>query len=490
MGRYFAVDLGAESGRCIAGTLENGIIQLDELWRFPTQGLKIRGEWKWNVYRFYEEILKGLRIYADQYGPKLDSIGVDTWGVDFGLLDKNGTLMGIPYTYRDKRTEGTDALLEPRKKMLYRKTGIQFLEFNTLNQLIAARKQKDTQLDHARELLFVGDILHYLLGAKPVCEYTAASISMMVDTVNRKWDDEIFEAYNIPVELQSQISFAGDKVGTLRDDIADQAGLKRGIPIITPAVHDTASAVVATPAEGENFAFISSGTWSLAGMELKQPVNNEKSFALNISNSGGVLGKSLFLKNIMGLWIIQQCKKQWNRKDPGLDYSRIVEEAKKAPQFMAFIDVDDNSFFAPDNMPQAIVEYLKKTNQIHLKEDDIGAISRLIYEGLALKYRYVLGKIEDAAEKKIDVVHVTGGGGKNTLLNQFIANALHKKVTSGPEECTATGNLLMQAYGCGHASSLTEIRRIVRDSFQVREYVPEDEAEWNLAYKNFSKYCF
>ena len=225
-------------------------------------------------------------------------------------------------------------------------------------------------------------------------------------------------------------------------------------------------------------------------MELKQPVNNEKSFALNISNSGGVLGKSLFLKNIMGLWIIQQCKKQWNRKDPGLDYSRIVEEAKKAPQFMAFIDVDDNSFFAPDNMPQAIVEYLKKTNQIHLKEDDIGAISRLIYEGLALKYRYVLGKIEDAAEKKIDVVHVTGGGGKNTLLNQFIANALHKKVTAGPEECTATGNLLMQAYGCGHASSLTEIRRIVRDSFQVREYVPEDEAEWNLAYKNFSKYCF
>jgi rhamnulokinase len=483
MKRYFSVDLGAESGRCIAGTLEGGKLILDELHRFPTQGFLVGGSLRWNIYRFYEEILAGLRKYVEKYGSELASIGVDAWGVDYGLLGPNGNLLALPYCYRDSRIAGTGAAVLKHKDWLYRKTGIQFLEFNTLNQLIAERADRNSPIDQSEGLLFIGDLLHMLLGASPVCEYTIASISMLVNTAEKRWDNEIFERFNIPLKLQTPICFAGDKIGILRDDIADSIGLSRGTVIVAPAVHDTASAALAIPAADEDFAYISSGTWSIAGIELDKPVLDETACGMNISNSGGVLGKSLFLKNVMGLWIIQQCKKQWNRARPDLDYNSIMVMAEQAGPFAAFIDPDDDGFFNPPDMPAAISAYLKKTGQPVVDENDPGAVGRIVYESLALKYRYVLDRIQKATAKQIGVLHIIGGGSKNRLLNSFIAGAVNKPVLAGPAEGTAMGNLLMQAYGCGDLSSIAEIRRIVAASTELEKFEPA--GNWQEAYDRF-----
>ncbi|MDR1948075.1 MAG: rhamnulokinase [Spirochaetaceae bacterium] len=488
MKRYFSVDLGAESGRCIAGTLEGGKLILDELHRFPTQGFPVTGSLHWNIYRFYEEILAGLRKYVERYGRELCSVGVDAWGVDYGLLDRHKRLLGLPYCYRDSRITGTAAAVLPHKEWLYRKTGIQFLEINTLNQLIAEKADTDSPLDQAEGLLFIGDLLHMLLGASPACEYTIASISMLVNTGEKQWDNEIFERFGIPAKLQTPICFAGDRIGVLRDDIADGVGLDRGVRIIAPAVHDTASAALAIPAADEDFAYISSGTWSIAGIELDKPVLNEAACDMNISNSGGVLGKSLFLKNVMGLWIIQQCKKQWNRTQPTLDYDGIMTQAEKAQPFFAFIDPDDDCFFNPGNMPAAICDYLTKTGQPAVAADDIGRISRIVHESLALKYRYVLERIQQVTHKRIGALHIIGGGSKNTLLNTFIAGALNTPVLAGPAEGTAMGNLLMQAYGCGDVSSIGRIRQIVAASTEIGTFKPADPAPWQEAYGRFLRF--
>jgi rhamnulokinase len=488
MKRYFSVDLGAESGRCIAGTLEDGKLLLDELHRFPTQGFLMEGSLRWNIYRFYEEILAGLRKYVEKYGGELCSIGVDAWGVDYGLLDRNNRLQGLPYCYRDSRIIGTAAKVLAHKEWLYRKTGIQFLEFNTLNQLIAEQADRNSFLNQAEGLLFIGDLLHMLLGASPSCEYTIASISMLVNTAEKRWDNEIFERFNIPLKLQTPICFAGDRIGTLRDDIADSAGLARGVRIIAPAVHDTAGAALAIPAADDDFAYISSGTWSIAGIELDKPVLDKTACDMNISNSGGVLGKSLFLKNVMGLWIIQQCRKQWSRTMPDLDYDSIMTRAEEAEPFTAFIDPDDDAFFNPGNMPEAISAYLKKTGQTSVNADDAGTLSRIVYESLALKYRYVFERIQQATDKRIGALHIIGGGSKNTLLNTFIAAALNIPLLAGPAEGTAMGNLLMQAYGCGDVSSIRQIREIVAASTEISAFKPVDSALWQEAYNRFLRF--
>jgi len=489
MNKHFAVDLGAESGRCVVGIIENGILTLDELCRFPTQTLFICGEYKWNVYRFYEEIVKGLKEYVKKYGNELDSIGVDTWGVDYGLIDKSNKLLGIPYSYRDNRTQGTTDLIMENRNDIYSTTGIQFLEFNTLNQLISEKKSECSQLNIANNLLFIGDLIHSFLGARPTCEYTAASISQLVDTSTKNWDDKIFETYTIPKKLMTEIVFAGDIIGTLCKEIADDVGLKGDVKIIAPAVHDTASAIVALPAENENFAYISSGTWSIAGIELDEPVKNELSLEMNISNSGGVLNKSLFLKNVMGLWLIQQCKKQWNKINEKLEYSDIIKLASNAKPFSAFIDPDNQVFFNPVDMPEAISNYIFMSGQGKVDKNDIGTISRIIYECLAFKYHYVFQKICRVVDKKIEKVHIVGGGSKNEMLNQFVANVMNVEITAGPVEGTAMGNILMQAYGCKEVSSLNEIRRIVKNSNVINEFLPTSNESWTNAYDCFVEKC-
>lgn len=490
MTRHFAVDLGAESGRCIVGTLDQGKIQLEELCRFPTRVCQLRGEYHWNVYRYYDEILGGLKLYVEKYGPKLDSIGVDTWGCDYCLLDHNGNIQGLPKSYRRMVSQVPYEVMEEKfgKMRLYQHHGIQFLDFNTLNQMIHEKLQDPAYLDDVTDMMFIGDSLHYLLGAPAVCEYSTASISQMVNTATRQWDDEIFEAFDLPKQLQTKLVFAGDPIGTLADHIADEVGLERGVKIITPAVHDTASASVAVPAEGENWASISSGTWSLASVELDAPVNTDESYEMNISNSAGVLGKSLFLKNIMGLWIIQQCKYRWEELVPGLSYSRIVELAQEAQPFLAWIDPDDLRFFQPGDMPTRICDYLRETSQADLQPDNIGQLARIIYESLAMKYRYVFGRIAATCGKTIDALHITGGGSNNKMLNQFTANAMGIPVVAGPAECSAMGNILMQAYGCESVSGLDEIRQIVRDSVSLDHYAPDSTDLWNEAYNAFLQY--
>ena len=489
MTRHFAVDLGAESGRCIVGTLENGQIQLEELHRFPTQVCEIRGEYHWNIYRYYDEILHGLKLYVEKYGSELDSIGVDTWGCDYCLVDRNGEIRNLPKSYRRMSSQIPDQIIEETfgRSELYKHCGIQFLDFNTLNQFIHERLQDPRYFEDVQDVMYMGDSLHYLLGAPACSEYSTASISQMADTARRCWDDEIFTAFNLPDTLKTKIVFAGDTIGTLSDRIADNVGLKRGVKIITPAVHDTASASVAVPACGSNWASISSGTWSLASVELDAPVNNDVSFRMNISNSAGVLGKSLFLKNIMGLWIIQQCKYTWEEKHPGLSYARIVELAEQAKPFAAWIDPDDLRFFQPGDMPARIEEYLRETKQEVFSADDIGQIARIVYESLAMTYRFIFKRIADTAGKTIETLHITGGGSNNRMLNQFTANAMNVNVVAGPSECSAMGNLLMQAYGCGSVADLEEIRKVVRSSVELESFAPSDADIWEAAYASFVK---
>lgn len=491
--RHLAFDLGAESGRAIVGSVCDGVLQMDEIHRFPTQSMFVHHSLRWNVYRFYEEIVRGLRNYVAKYGAELDSIGIDTWGCDYGFLGADGTLLEMPFQYRDSRTNGTDAILEETmgRKRVYDITGIQFLNINTLNQMISVVRDTPKRLNDVHDMLFIGDILHYLLCGEKAAEFTVASTSQMLDADKKEWADEIFRKFDFPDRLKTRIVFAGDTLGTIDPALAEEVGLAPNVKIVVPAVHDTASAATAIPAEGEDWAYISSGTWCMVGVETNAPVIGDLSCEISISNSGGSLGKNLFLKNVMGLWIIQQCKKAWNAAMPDLDYSKIVTLAMKAKPFAAFIDPDDDLFFAPHDNIAAIREYLEKTGQTGVDTKDIGTVARIVYESLALKYRYVVDLLRKATKKRVEVLHIIGGGVKNALLNQFSANALDMKVVAGPAEATGTGNLLLQAYGCGTISSLKEIRRVVRDSGEFEIYIAEEgtRQEWAKAYEKFKQVC-
>ncbi len=492
MSRHFAVDLGAESGRCMVGVYDpdKNTMQCEELNRFATQGLKIRNGVHWNVFRYYESILQGLKEYVSRYGKELDSIGIDAWGVDYALIDKRGEIIGLPYCYRDKRVNGSIELIDSilPKKQVYDITGIQFLEINTLSQMAAAVNREECSLEYATDIMFIGDVLHYMLGAKICAEYTGVSISQLYDNRVDEWSEKIAKTFKLP-KFKTEVCKAGDVIGTLSDEIADEVGLQRGVKIVAPAVHDTASAAVAIPTQQDNCYYISSGTWSLVGIELDEPVINEKSLNMSLSNSGGALDKILFLKNVMGLWLIQQCKRMWDRQHDNLTYSKIVEYAKKENSFGAFIDPDDTVFLNPENMPKAICDYIRKTGQGEIEESNIGLIARIIYESLAMKYRLIFERIADIVSKEVEVIHIIGGGSKNKLLCRFTANAMGVKVTAGPAEGTALGNLLMQAYGCGRIEDLKSMRKVVALSSEIEEFFPEDTEQWEKAYERFKKMC-
>lgn len=488
--RYLAFDLGAESGRAITGLIENGRLELDEIHRFQTQGLSLNGTLRWNIFRFFEEIVRGIKIYVEKYGPEVESIGVDTWGVDFGFIDKNGQLLGLPYHHRDAKNIGTDRILEDTfgNKNIYELTGVQFLPFNTLNQICSLVKMDDSSLKEASNILFIADLLHYFLTGKVSCEYTTASISQLYNVRKGDWEDRIFDAFSIPRAIKTKMIYAGDTVGDLLDEIAAETGLRKGVPVIAPAVHDTASAAVAIPAQDQDsWAYLSSGTWSVMGFELDKPVINADSFAMSLSNSGGAFKKNLLLKNVMGLWVVQRCKHAWNRSSPSLGYAEIQNEAAGAKAFSGMINVDDIRFLNPNDMPQEIVNYLRETGQGTFDPADVGAIARIVLESLALKYRFVLMNLAKAAGKDIRTLHILGGGTKNTLLNQFTADATNLHVETGPVEATAIGNIMMQAFGKGDFVSLDDIRQCVRASFSLEAYQPQDTEAWDQQYQHFIK---
>lgn len=485
MGRHIAFDFGAESGRAIMGEVTDGILKLDELHRFPTQALMLGDTMHWNIYRFYEEILTGLRRYSEKYGSDLESIAVDTWGVDYGLVDADGELLRLPYHYRDSRNDGSDKKLEKYmdKRSIYEQTGIQFMQFNTLNQLTT--EIGTNRLQQAAHLLFIGDILNYFLSGAVSTEYTIASTSQMVNPRVRDWDEKIFSAFGFPDACKTKIAFAGDVIGTLRPEICKLTGLNEGVKVIAAAIHDTASAATSIPAVSEHFAYISTGTWCMVGLETREAVITDAGYEMNLSNSAGSLDTNLLLKNVMGLWILQQCKREWNRTDRELGYGDIVKLAEQAEPFYAMIDPDDDLFLAPKDGAQAVAVYLARTGQRQVDWRDVGQIARIVIEGLAMKFRYVVEALGRATGARVDALHMIGGGTQNEMMCQFTANCLGKDVICGPIEATAAGNLLLQEYGCGRIDGSAALRAIVRNSFPLVSYHPQDTEKWQQSYEAF-----
>ncbi len=480
-------DFGASSGRAMLGTLSGGRLEIREIHRFSNDPVTLCGRFVWDVPRLFYEMKQAL-LKISHMDVKVDAIGIDTWGVDYGLLDKNGRLLGLPVHYRDERTDG---MREKVREVipdaeLFARTGLAYNSFNTLYQLYAMRQEGDPTLDMAHDLLFMPDLLAWLLTGEKGTEYTIASTSQLLNPYTRDWDKELLEKLDIPTAMLGEVKLPGTVRGTLLPDIARECGVGQ-IPVIAVGGHDTASAVAAVPARDSDFAYISSGTWSLLGVEIPGPKCEEGVMNANYTNEGGVNGSIRLLKNIMGLWIIQECKREWDRRSDAVDFAGLVELAVKAPAFKAMIDVDDQCFMAPGDMPARIQEYCRKTGQ------DVpqgrGEISRVVYESLALKYRWAIERLEqDILKKPIKSLNIVGGGSKNILLNKFTAEAIKRPVITGPSEGTVIGNLLMQAIALGGIEDIWALRKVVEASFPTDTYLPEtDGAAWDAAYARYTK---
>jgi rhamnulokinase len=479
--QYLAVDLGAESGRVMLGVVAGERIELSEIHRFPNGPTEIDGTLRWDFDALMGEIKTGIRKAIDVANGPISGIGVDSWGVDFGLLDDEGNLLEPPYHYRDSRTDGMmDAAfaLMPRVD-IYANTGIQFMQLNTAFQLLAMVEQEAPMLAQAKGMTFMADLVSHALSGKLYSEYTLASTSQLLDMNTAKWSESLLDALGIPKDLLPEVVAPCTVVGKLRPEVCAELACEP-IPVIAVASHDTGAAVAAVPAEGENWAYLSSGTWSLMGVEIPKPIITEETCNLGFTNEGGVGGAIRLLKNITGLWLLQECRREWQRQGRDFSYAELTDLARAARPFAARIEPDHAPFLSPGDMPNKINAYLAETGQSPLK--DPGDFARAILEALAFSYRKTLDSIEGIIGQKIDVVHIVGGGAQNELLNQFAANALNRRIIIGPIEATATGNILLQARATGQIDSLEALRKIVRNSFDTKEYAPESTAKWDEEY--------
>ena len=483
------IDLGASSGRAMLGTLEGKKLTIREIHRFLNEPVTLCGRFVWDMPRLFHEIKQAL-LKLSKSGETVDAIGIDTWGVDFGLLDKNGHLLSLPVHYRDARTNGIPEKVRAiiPDEELFARTGIAFNSFNTLYQLYAMKEEGDPALESAQDLLFLPDLLAYFLTGKKGTEYTIASTSQLLDPFKRDWDRELMEKLGIPARIFGEVKLPGTVRGTLLPEIAKECGVAE-IPVIAIGGHDTASAVAAVPAKEKDFAYISSGTWSLLGAEVQEPLCTEGVMKANYTNEGGVDGSIRLLKNIMGLWIIQECKREWDRRGSETSFGELVELSMQAPAFKAILDVDDDCFLAPGDMPARIQAYCAKSGQP--VPEGKGEISRVIYESLALKYRWAIERLEeDMLKKPIEALHIVGGGSKNALLNRFTAEAIKRPVIAGPDEGTIIGNLLVQAQALGAISGIRELREVVENSFPTKTFLPETDGKaWDEAYQRYLKVC-
>jgi rhamnulokinase len=484
---YVAVDLGAESGRVILGKLADSRLQLQEIYRFPTNGVSLGNHLYWDILRLWSEIKFGLHQAGFQSGDSIQSIGVDTWGVDFGLLDANDNLIGNPCHYRDHRTDG---MLEAVFKIIsrdevYAQTGVQFMQLNSIYQLFAMSQTGDPALSIAKTFLNMPDLFNFFLTGVKTSEFTIATTTQCYNPIKRDWASGLLATLGIPPQLFREIVSPGTELGKLRPSIADELDLT-AISVIASAGHDTASAVAAVPAVSPDYLYLSSGTWSLMGVELENPIINSESLHANLTNEGGVDGKFRFLKNIVGLWLVQECRRQWKHEGAEYDYAELTQMAASAPAFRSLINPEDQRFLSPENMPAAIQFYCQQTGQTVPFEK--GAILRCVLESLALEYRWVAEQIDHLTGKAHPTLHIIGGGTQNKLLNQFAANATGRIVTTGPVEATAIGNILVQALATGEISSLAEGREIVCNSMDIKIYEPQDTANWNNAYARYKNY--
>ena len=482
---FLAFDLGAESGRAIAGRLRAGKLSIEEIRRFPNQPVLYNGAMHWDAPRLWFEMQSALHSLSAHEIRQVDAIGVDTWGVDYALLGENGALLENPYHYRDARTAGVmeRVMNELTPEYIYGITGIQFLPFNTLYQLCAAAQQSPKTLQQAEYLLTMPDLFNYWMTGKAVCEYTNASTTQFLDVHKRKWSTEILEKLRIPTHMLTPLIDSGSVIGSLRPEFAKLPALS-ATQVIAPACHDTGSAFAAVHS-GEKVALISSGTWSLLGTETKRPVVTEEARRLNFTNEGGVCGTVRLLKNITGMWLLERCRHAWKNQGREYSYSDLLAMAAAEPALRHLVDPDDPSLSLPDDMPQAIAAFCAKTGQP--APSSAGAFTRTVLESLALKYRHVLELLESLTETKFEILRIVGGGSQNDMLNQFAANATGRQVLAGPSEATALGNLAMQMVGIGAVASLDQARGIVADSFSPRKFEPKDTAQWQQAYERFRK---
>ena len=479
---FLAVDLGATSGRTIVGRLADGRIHLEELTRFPNHIIEEDGHFYWDIHALYDEVIRGLKTAAERH---LDicSIGIDTWGVDFVCVGEDGKILSNPRCYRDPVTfQAMDDYLENvhSRRKVYDATGIQLMNFNSLFQLYAMRREDNAALNHARKILFMPDALNWMLTGHAVCEYTIASTSQMLDPRAQEFDTALLNSVGLIRDYFGPMVMPGTIVGTLTEEVQRMTGLGP-VPVVAVAGHDTGSAVAAVPARDESFAYLSSGTWSLMGVETRHPIITDESYDRNFTNEGGIEGTVRFLKNICGMWLLERCRQEWT--DAPADYVTLFENAMKFEPFRSLINPDDPVFANPVSMVEAIQTYCRETGQ--LVPVGYAEQTRCILESLALRYRQVFGLLADMAPIAIDRLHIIGGGSRNAYLNQFTANGTGVEVVAGPAEGTALGNIMVQAKAMGEVKDIWQMRTIIADSLDMQHYQPQDKAVWDAAYDKY-----
>lgn len=480
---FIACDLGAESGRVILGNLSDGKLTYEEIHRFPTGASRIGGSLRWNIFRIFEELKKGLRKVADT-GKPLASVSVDSWGVDYVLFNAKQPMLAIPHHYRDSRTEKVydDAIEKAGVEKIFSETGLQFMSINTLFQFVSELEENPKLLDLADRFLTIADYFNYLFSGAVKEEQSNASTTQIYNPVTRDWSKELINVFGFPAEIFPEIVPSGTVIGKLLPEIQDETKLL-GIEVVATCSHDTGAAVAAVPAEGEDWAYLSSGTWSLIGVELPSPLINADVRAHNFTNEGGFGNTTRFLKNIVGLWLLQESRRAWIDAGNELDYATIMQMAEDSEPFRSLIDPRDPRFVAPPNMPEAIVSYCRESGQV--VPETPGQIARCVLESLALLYHGTLGEIEKLTGRTINRLHIVGGGSQSKLLNQFAANATGRSVFAGPVEATAIGNILIQAIALGDLDSLSALRGVVKASFPIEKYEPQEQVKWHEAIARF-----
>lgn len=479
---YFAVDLGATSGRTILGYFTPDGLEMEEVNRFPNHLIETGGHFYWDIYELYRHIIEGLRTVSRKEGVRITSIGIDTWGVDFVCVGKDGTFLRQPYAYRDPHTTGAPEAFFKRvpRSSVYQWTGIQVMNFNSLFQLDTMRRNHDSALETADKLLFIPDALTYMLTGEMVTEYTIASTAQLVNATTRKLEDSLLQEVGLTRSHFGRFVYPGERAGVLTEEVQRLTGLGP-VPVIAVAGHDTASAVAAVPAMNRNFAYLSSGTWSLMGVETDAPVINRETEELNFTNEGGVEGTIRLLKNICGMWLLERCRLGWEETS----YPELIAEANACEPFRSLINPDDAAFANPADMEQAIRDYCRASHQPI--PETRGQVVRCIFESLALRYRQVLDNLRSLSPRPVEALHVIGGGSRNDLLNQWTANAVALPVIAGPSEATGIGNVMMQALAAGAAADITSMRRLINRSIPLKTFLPEDAEVWDAAYLHYKQ---
>ena len=486
---YLAIDMGASSGRHVVGLFDGTRLRLEELYRFENGPVEIAGSLYWDLLQQWSHVTAGLRAAGSRFGGQITSVGVDTWGVDFALLGRGDTLLGNPCHYRDARTNG---MLErafsmvPREE-IFRHTGLQFMQFNTLYQLLAMELANSPLLEAAETLLMIPDLFHWLMTGQKCNEFTDATTTQFYNPVQGRWATELLEKFEVPTGFLTEIAQPGTNLGPLRQNLIAETGLSAA-NVVLPGTHDTASAVMAVPAASQpgkrpDWCYISLGTWALMGVESPEPVVNDQVLQLNFTNEGGVGNTIRLLKNITGMWLVQECRRVWNQSGRDWDWGDLNRLSAAAKPLVSFINPDAHDFLAPKDMPEAIRQFAGKTGQPVPEEE--GAVLRCALESIAMKFRHVLGMCEELSGGRIETIHIVGGGTQNRQLCQAAADACGRRVLAGPIEATATGNLMMQAVAAGDVGTIAQAREVIRNSFDVEEYEPQNTAAWDEAYGRF-----